>query len=424
MIAQPRTPPIAKSPAKTAEINRSRTHLFRPLFAAAVVVLALASGARAESLVTVDGKSREVEVLRVAGEGVVVRAAEGEKLYRWRELEAKSAYGFYKRRFAAADAKGRLKVGRFCLRLNLFDEAKAELVEATRLDPSLKGEVDRIWAEGQPERPALTPEETKAVLAEQRGRGKKIEEAVGEPVFLLETDHFIIYTTFPAKEHAGIKSLCEKLYRGLDRIFEITKNKDRMWDGKGVLYFFKDQAGFAKFASKVHGIPGQVGGGYFVPRLAQCEVVIPNVAGGDWFKETMVHEGTHAFLHFYRSTGRVPRWVQEGTAQYFEFEEFPEARVIPVHKRIITAAVKSGKILSIADLQESDRPKLGSDIEGYAWCYNYVSYLIHKDARKYADFIRGMKSGLDPEEALKKAYDFDFDGLQQSWLKATAHLKN
>jgi hypothetical protein len=389
-----------------------------------VVMLVLAAVASADELVTTDGKKRDVTVLRVTDEGVVVKAAAGEKTYGFDEIEAKCAYGFMKRLVEEKEAKGHVRLGKFCLKRKLLDEAKAELLQAKKLDPALENEVNTIWAEAndEPVRPQLTPEQTRKIIEEQIARAKTVKEAVGEEVYTLQTDHFVIHTTFARREHEAIRKLSEKLYAGLDRLFLITKNNDRMWDGKCVLYFFKDRDGFVKFSTTVHHFPGQLAGGYFRARGGQCEVVIPKLGGGDRFKETMVHEGTHAFLHFYRAPGRVPRWVQEGTAQYFEFEEFPKSIMLRSHDLTIARAVKAGKVLGLKTLADSDRPTLGADAEAYAWCYSYVSFLIRTDPKKFADFVRGMKSGLECEEALRKSFEWDFDALQKNWVTAVSYL--
>ena len=390
-----------------------------------LALAALCSTAFAEELVTADGKKREVGVLRVTGEGVVVRAIEGEKLYRYDDLEAKSAYGFYRRSFDKDNAKGHVAVGKFCLKRRLYEEAKAELAEAKRLDPKLDNEINKIWAEAndEPGRPAPTEEQTKKIVARQLAIGPTVEAATAQTVTSYETDHFVIHTTFPPGDHKLLGDLCEKLYAGFDRIFQISAKNDRMWDGKCLMYLFKDREGFVAFSTSMHRFPGQMAGGYFRARGGMCEVVIPNLSGIDRFKETMVHEGAHAFLHFYRSVGRVPRWVQEGTAQYFEFEEFPKSSMLRMHNRTVTRAVKDGRILTLKALQDSDRPRVGTDTEGYAWCYTYISFLIHTDAKKYAEFVRAMKSGLEPENALQKAFDWDFDAFQTAWLKAVEHLR-
>ncbi len=406
--------PIAESPAKTA-LKKGTQYLFPAL------LLLLAAGAWGEEVVTSDGKRVEAVVVRIVEAGVVVKEGAGEKTYGFDELKAPCAYEFYKRLFAKDDAKGHVKAAKFCIKRKLWAEAGAELVEARKLDPSLENEVNRIWAESGA--PAPPPPDAKKVVEAQLAMGPEVEKAAGEKVSTFETEHFVIHTTFPPADRRLLEDLSEKLYRGFDRIFQIDEHKDRMWDGKCLAFLFKDREGYVKFATVVDHFPGGSSGGYFRAAGRQCEIVIPNVGGLDRFKETMVHEGTHAFLHFYRVPGRVPRWVQEGTAQYYEFEEFPKSAILTTINGIVTNGVKSGKILGIAPLEESDRPKLGTDVEGYAWCYTYVSYLIHVDPKKYAEFIRGMKAGLEPQEALKKAFGWDYAQLQKEYLKAVAHLR-
>ena len=409
-------------PVSPAALRRE----FRARSLAALLVLsallAPARSAFADVLATVDGKHQTVTVLRIADAGVVVQAADGEKTWKFDDLEAACAYSYLRRTVGDKDAKGHLRLGKYCLKRRLYDDAQAELARAETLDPALENEVTRTWIEGRDEgpRPLLTPQEVVAVEVEQRARAAGVAKAVARQVFTLETPHFIIHTTFPVGDHALFKELCEDVYQGFDRIFEISKTRDRMWDGKCVAYFFQNRTEFKTFAATVHHFPAEVAGGYFRARGGQCEVVIPNIDGLDRFKETLVHEGAHAFLHFYRATGHVPTWVQEGVAQYFEFDRFPDSRTVKMLKKEVLTEARSFGAVPLKNLAAEDRPTGPADIRGYAYAYSYVDFLIRAAPRRFADFVRGMKSGLEPEEALKKAYGWDFDAFQKNWTLAVS----
>ncbi|HUW57425.1 MAG TPA: DUF1570 domain-containing protein [Planctomycetota bacterium] len=389
-------------------------------------VLALAaSGAPAEVLTTVDGLAHEVKVLRVtAAEGVVVRATTGEKTYPFDDLEAKCACEYLKRTVRPDDAEGHIRLGKYCLKRKRTEEAKTALLQAKKLDPKLSGEVDKIWAEANAERPRpeLTPEQVEKVVAEQRTRGERVQDAVGVKTYTLETDHFIIHTTFIKADHKAIMRRCEQLYEHFDEVFRISKNSDRMWDGKCVFYCFKERSEFIAFSTTVHGFAGQLAGGYFRAQGGQCEVVIPNLHGAERFEETMVHEGAHAFLHFYRDPGHIPTWVHEGVAQYFQFEMSPESTMLRMMRRIVREGAKTGGILPLVTLANSRRPSGGGDHVGYAYAWGYIRYMIERDPRKFTAFIRGLKGGLDAEDALKQAYDWDFDEMQKRWNRAAGRL--
>ena len=389
-----------------------------------MLLLAAGGTARADVLTTVDGKKLDIAVVDVTGRGVVVRTNTGRKTWRFDDLEAKCAVRYMRRTVDLKSADGRITLGKYCLKRKLVTEGRAELLEAKRLDPKRDNEINQIWAEMRsPEkRPKPSAEQLKRIVDEQRSRSTRVEDAVGKTVHTLETNHFIIHTTFPKPDHKLLKKLCEKLYAGFDAIFDMTENDDRMWDGKCVMYFFASRAEFLKFARVVHGFPGQRAGGYFRARGSQCEVVIPNLGGRERFKETMVHEGAHAFLHFYRQPGRVPTWVHEGVAQHFQFKEFPKSSMLRAVKRTLSRDAKSGRCLKLKDLANSRRPAAG-DHEGYSYAYSYVSYMIHKKPRAFAGFIRGLKSGLGAEEALENAYGWDFEAMQKRWRKAVSRQR-
>ena len=397
----------------------------REVVTVAAVLLALAGArARGDMLTPVDGKPFEATVVEVTEKGVTVAADTGRKTYAFDDLEAECAVGYLRRTVDLDTADGRITLGKYCLKRRRVAEGRAELLEAKRLDPKRDNEINQIWAEMKPPeaKAELTTEEFERTVEEQRSRRAAVEKALGTTVTTLETDHFVIHTTFPRPDHKLLMKLCEKLYAGFDGIFEMTKNGDRMWDGKCVMYFFGERRDFVKFAQEVHGFPGQVGDGYFRSRGNQCEVVIPNLRGLEPFKETMVHEGAHAFLHFYREPGRVPTWVHEGVAQYFQFEEFPKSPMLRAVKHTLSEDVKAGRILKLKNLAASRRPAAG-DYEGYAYAYSYISYMIYKKPKQFKAFIGGLKRGLEAEEALKEAYEWDFDAMQESWLKAVSRRR-
>ena len=388
---------------------------------AAVCFLFLAGGlAGADVLKLVGGREVTVAVLRVTDEGVVTKALTGEKLYKWDDLDAKCAYEYMKRTIDDNDAQGHVKLAKYCLKRKLMTEAKAELEKAKKLKPDLANDVNKIWAEsnGEKSRPPLTDEQTRKIVDEQKSMGKKVQDVLGVPVATLETDHFIIHTTFPRGDHGLFKNLCERLYKGFDRIFEISANNDRMWDGKCVVYFFKDRDEFVAFAAAFDNFQARTAGGYFRAEGGRCEVVIPKNAGLDEFMEVMVHEGSHAFLHYYREIGRVPTWVQEGVAQHIEFDEFPKSRRLSAAKSVIARDLRAGRCTRLRTVMEEDRPIAAADVTGYAYAWSYVDCMARTSGRKFAEFIRGLKAGDEPEEAMKKAYGWDVETMQKQWFKA------
>lgn len=195
------------------------TRLERLLLILCVLILA-AGEVRGEVLTTVDGRAHEVTVVRVTDKGVVVRAGTGEETYAFDELEAKCACEYVKRTVKPDDAEGHMRLGKYCLKRKCTDEAKTALLRAKELEAKLAGEIDRIWAEANAERPkpTLTPEQVERIVAEQRTRGDRAAKAAGHKVHTLETDHFIIHTTFGKIEHKSLMNICEDVYGGFDRI--------------------------------------------------------------------------------------------------------------------------------------------------------------------------------------------------------------
>ncbi len=138
------------------------------------------------------------------------------------------------------------------------------------------------------------------------------------------------------------------------------------------IYIFDDRASYEKFLRTYYpGLPGRRA--YFI---AQDEREVVYMFQGDRFDEDLRHEAAHAILH--ASFRRVPLWLDEGLAEYFECPGEAaglHARHAAETRRAIEQGWRPGltRLESFTDVR---RMTAADYREAWAWVY----YLLHGSA--------------------------------------------
>jgi len=132
----------------------------------------------------------------------------------------------------------------------------------------------------------------------------------------------------------------------------------------------------------------------------------------DWGKSTEAHELTHVLVgHLtFSCLGFIPTWLNEGLAMYGEggpqsagLAQFDQAKA-------------ADQLLALSSLaggfsEESDRANLS-----YTEAYSVVNFLIQTYGRdKMTALLTALRNGATTDEALKSAYGFDTNGLEDAW---------
>lgn len=133
----------------------------------------------------------------------------------------------------------------------------------------------------------------------------------------------------------------------------------------------------------------------------------------DWGTRTIAHELTHLVVHqvTLNPYGDIPTWLDEGLAMHNEGE--PEAAFVSILER----AVEDGGLISVRSLASPFSAETRQSLLSYAQSDSIVGYLIEEhgqDAMLELLNIFGEGSGYD--DALKRVYGFDTDGLNARWV--------
>lgn len=114
------------------------------------------------------------------------------------------------------------------------------------------------------------------------------------------------------------------------------------------------------------------------------------------FEIDVRHECTHAVLH--ASLERVPLWLDEGLAEYFEMPRDQRGEKHP-HRSAVEALVSSGRLPRLAELEPvSDLSSLGREEYRDAWAW--VHFMLHGPPaarQELLEFLKDVQSDADAE---------------------------
>lgn len=126
---------------------------------------------------------------------------------------------------------------------------------------------------------------------------------------------------------------------------------------------------------------------------------------------TTAHELTHLITHELTDNpyGAIPAWLNEGLSTY------AEGGLRGFQSQDLLAAIRQNRLLSIRSISsQPGRPELVGLFYGQAG--SIVKYLVETyGAEKMAELLKTFKQGSTTEDALKKVYGFDVDGLEAKW---------
>lgn len=450
------------------------------IFLLSVIAVSIHYAHSAEK-VTVKLLNGPCEVVKVSKDGVVLKPANGaEQTLSLERMDPKEVAQCYRQAEPLKDAQGRFDLGNWFFKKHLFPEAESELSAAGRQDAGLKKKAEvmlaaiaalkeienpkkeakkedgektvrviRIGDDGKMvvesassdsdedfekkfskrEVPARSAAEMKAFLDKRQEELKPI----GGTWRLIETKHYYCFSNVLEAKHKVIAQWNEFLYDGLCGILK-HKEGDKLWNNKLPIYYFERYGQFQRFAKEIDESPGAAySGGYFAASGRDVHICIPfmterlnNEKHADRMaRNTLHHEGTHAFLQLSGEDVPLTRWLHEGMAQFIEFW-YDENRDNNPERKDRAAYVQQmvGKNVLPSWEKTRMRPAGGTDIEGYAFAWTKLEFLYRNfDKQKLPQMIHLIKAGRAEDDALQQAFGFPVQKLEEgyrTWVKANA----
>lgn len=381
-------------------------------------------------------------------------------VFSWKELEFPSALAARRGILALArggekhlTAEDHFQLGVFALGLERNDVAAYEFRQAQRLDRKVASQVEQALDDfrrrrqtptddpfdADPEPPETPPdpdspapprdlpvlddtalaspqsEQTREkILAAYQQFGGKVREVLGKDVQPLESPHFLIWTDWEPRYRERLIEWSEAMYAALCRQFDLSP-ADSVFLAKCPMFCFRSKAKFQKFARHFDGYDGVSAAGYTrsIERNGHVHVVLlrqgKEEIDFERFAGTLVHEGTHAFVHRLFSHRLIPHWINEGLA------ELTAERVLGDScDTAETASLLARQFAcygwELGGLLETTGP-IG--VHQYPLAHGVVAYLEGLGRERFIAFLRTLKAGKSTAEGLAEVYD----GLTPSRLE-------
>jgi hypothetical protein len=250
--------------------------------------------------------------------------------------------------------------------------------------------------------------------------GEKVREVMGKDVVLLESDHFLIWTDWERKYRDRLTGWAETMDAALREQFDL-RAADEVFLAKCPVFCWRSKARFQKFARYFDGYAGSNAVGYTrsIEKNGHVHVVLlrqgRKEADFDRFACTLVHEGSHAFMHRLYSTRLIPHWVNEGYA------ELTAERVLGEHCDAAEKAALLARQFVRYDWPLGGMLDRAAPVEVYEYplAHSLVTYLEGLGRRRFAGFVKSLKEGRTVAEALAADYDgMTLEQLEANWRAA------
>lgn len=423
---------------------------------------------------TLTGGSMQGLVVAHTDHGLVLMADETPFVFAWAELETGSAFRakrdiLHLERNGAEHltAEDHFQLGMFVLSRGRGSLAVTEFRRAERLDVAYKQRSRDALdahrrqrqkqqnADNTPVVQATPPIEQEARAKLERGLGDRIDSAIDQPdaafrsvgttpeirakatevyrafgaavtelfgpaVKSIETDHFVIWTDLDRVSRARLGTLCESMYRALCREFSFDPT-DNVFLAKCPIFCWRSKARFLRFAQQLDDHPARNSIGYTrsIERNGHVHLVLlrqgRTQADVDRLACTLVHEGTHAFLHRTYSTRLIPHWVNEGFADLMA-ERVLGDRCFTAENAELLARQYARYDWPITGLLESTGP---IEVHRYPLAHSVVAFLHARDTIAWAGFMADLKTGETVASALAARYDgMTLSRLESLWRQA------
>ena len=273
-------------------------------------------------------------------------------------------------------------------------------------------------AEGEPEAGAESRRARRARVRKVYDEfAAKVREAMGGKIELLETDHFLIHTDWPVRDRGILPGLFESMYTALCREFDCDPKQD-VFLAKCPVFCFASKGRFWKFARQFDGFVDKEAIGYTRSIEASGHVHMALCLGGrrpgdfDRFAYTLVHEGTHAFMHRFHSNRLIPHWVNEGYAELMA-EQVLGDKCPAGEKADLLARQYVRFDWPLGDLLRQAGP---IEVHEYPLAASVITYLHAQGRERFAGFIRGLKEGHHLPRALADNYaGMTLQRLEAQW---------
>jgi hypothetical protein len=247
--------------------------------------------------------------------------------------------------------------------------------------------------------------------------GADSEKLTWESARTKETNHYIVKANLSQEALDDICYIMECFFLEASRIFKFYMDPER----KLKVFVFKNQDEYLKNG-------GPLGsGGVFMGTKIMTFYQAPGTA------ETLLHEGTHQFVHLVTGSD-VPLWINEGLAGYYETSKFEGVKLKTniIHQGHLKTMRERLREKTASSFDEVINIKLG--FTGYeyshSWSliYFFMNYKGGKYAQKFNDYFeelkrQGYSSTEQHRQLFEEVFETKVDVIERQWEEYILGLK-
>jgi hypothetical protein len=201
---------------------------------------------------------------------------------------------------------------------------------------------------------------------------------------------------------------------GQEGLKRIQNDTGAMPKGQVRIYIYassQDLQGAQLFAQKWEG--GATFTGYNIIAIGVSPAEL------DYGKGAVPHELTHWVMGQVTSNNYnagMPTWLDEGLATY---GEGTSSSNYPMYRGALNSAISKNKLISVRSLSSPFSAVSDLAIISYGESNSIVAFLIEKYGKdKMIQLLNVFQEGSTYDNALKKVYGFDQDGLDKLWRQS------
>jgi hypothetical protein len=278
----------------------------------------------------------------------------------------------------------------------ILDKHRAEVAESH----------ERMRARGVTPWPPLSAQEHAAEVAALDAFVERVRQAFPR-LERSATHEFIMATDIPPREIGPFVANLDAMHDFLCDLYGIPRGEP-VWKGKCLVIAFQREADFRAFEArfmKVAALPGVHG---LCHQSSDGRVIMACHRGPDLdsFAHMLVHETSHGFNHRWMSSQRLPNWLNEGLAEWVGTQVVPRSQQVPAKEAQARASMRQTGSLGAGFLTADNIEPVQ-----YGIASQLVRFLVVRDRKKFAEFVRGIKEGMTAEESLHAAFRGSLDDL-------------
>jgi hypothetical protein len=240
------------------------------------------------------------------------------------------------------------------------------------------------------------------------------QAAPGEPAWqTLKAKHFVICSLDDAAFAGEVGRQAEQYYDEIAANLGYTRRDNFwLWDHRVRILIYRTRADFVAACQAPVWAAGKAS-------YERREIATYQQSGEKFLANLLPHELTHLmFKDFVGARTRVPRWVEEGVAQWQQTDR-------GLHGDIsLSQMAAAGRLIPLRQLTEINVSAATDEALArlyYAQAASVVGYLIRVHGQdRFARWCRLLRDGKTPAEALRQIYPAtvpDVEALEAAWIK-------